>query len=117
MVNPSQRFARLVDRIARLSPFQLDEVERLVAKFESLPARRAEEKESGDMLPHSKDWPHAPLHRLSGKGTYIVTAGTLNKEHFFGKAELVDLLESQLLGKAHMYHWQLVSVHGPVLVF
>ena len=64
-------------------------------------------KESGNELPHSKDWPHSPLHRLGGKGTYIVTAGTLKKEHFFRDAELLDLLENQLLGKAKQYGWQL----------
>ena len=35
----------------------------------------------------SKCWPHAPLHRLVGKGAFIVTAGTLSKEHFFRDAE------------------------------
>ena len=65
------------------------------------------EKESGDKSPHSKDWPHAPLHRLSGQGTYIVTAGTLNKEHLFCDADSLDLLENGLLEQAKQYHWQL----------
>ena len=107
MPNSSQQLARLVDRVARLSPRQLDEVERLIARFESLPEGRGKVNESGDKSPHSKDWPHAPLHRLSGKGTYLVTAGTLHKEHFFRDADLLDLLEAQLLAKAREYHWQL----------
>ncbi|MEX2142108.1 MAG: hypothetical protein WD894_22770 [Pirellulales bacterium] len=65
------------------------------------------EKESGDKSPHSKCWPHAPLHRLAGKGTYIVTAGTLNKQHYFREIELLDLLEAELLAKAKEYDWQL----------
>jgi len=67
--NRSPRIERLAARLARLSPLQLDEVERLVAKLECAPGRRVERKESGDESPHSKDWPHAPLHRLGGKGT------------------------------------------------
>ena len=141
MANSSPRIDRLVDRLARLSSRQLDEVERLLEKFECLLGRRKTEiesgdesphsqgalecdglaslsfsnqadseqqrKESGNELPHSKDWPHSPLHRLGGKGTYIVTAGTLNKEHFFRDSKLLDLLENQLLGKAKQYGWQL----------
>jgi len=31
----------------------------------------------------ARNWPHAPLHRLTEKGTYMVTAGTYRKDHFF----------------------------------
>jgi putative transposase len=65
------------------------------------------EKNSGDKSPHSKRWPHAPLHRLAGKGTFIVTAGTLNKKHLFRDADSLDRLESELLTKAQEYGWQL----------
>ena len=56
-------------------------------------------KKSGDESPHSKekDWPHAPVHRLSEHGTYIVTAGTLHKQHWFRGPERLDRLESALL--------------------
>ncbi len=40
-------------------------------------------------------------------GTYIVTAGTLKKEHFFRDAAMLDLLETDLLAKAQAYQWQL----------
>jgi putative transposase len=56
---------------------------------------------------HSKDWPRAPLHRLEGKGAFIVTAGTLNKSHRFHDVESLDYLESELLTKAKEYDWQL----------
>src|SRR5207249_4777289 len=46
---------------------------------------------------HSKDWPHAPVHRLSQSGVYMVTAGTLYKEHFFREDERLTLLETSLL--------------------
>jgi putative transposase len=82
-------------------------VERFLVQLESNGNVRRFEKESGDESLHSKSWPHAPLHRLAGKGTYIVTAGTLNKEHHFQEAELLDLLESELLSKAQQYRWQL----------
>lgn len=38
---------------------------------------------SGDKSPHSKYWPHAPRHCLAAEGTYLVTAGTLHKQHYF----------------------------------
>jgi putative transposase len=63
--------------------------------------------QSGDESPHSKDWPHAPLHRLIEHGTYIVTAGTLHKEHWFRRPESLDLLESALLRLAKRFGWQL----------
>jgi putative transposase len=47
------------------------------------------------------------LHSLTGKGTYIVTAGTLNKALLFCNSRSLDLLESQLLSKAEEYRWQL----------
>jgi putative transposase len=107
MADLSPQLTQLLNRIARLSPLQVQEVERTVAKLEALAARQKGEKESGDKSPHSKDWPHSPLHRLGEKGTYMVTAGTLGKEHFFRDAEALDLLEEHLLSKAKEYDWQL----------
>ena len=54
-----------------------------------------------------KDWPHAPLHRLTTDGVYMVTAATLHKEHFFCTPEKLALLENNLLSLAREYHWQL----------
>jgi putative transposase len=62
---------------------------------------------SGEASPHSKDWPHAPLHRLSEHGTYMVTAGTLRKEHWFRGAERLDYLESALLRIVKSNGWRL----------
>jgi len=107
MSDQQRRLSRLVERLGRLNSLQLEEVVRLVAGFELAQSRSVKEKESGDESPQSKDWPHAPLHRLGGKGTYIVTAGTLNKEHFFRDEESLDLLENELLAKAREYQWQL----------
>lgn len=43
------------------------------------------------------DWPHAPVHRLGEKGTFIVTAGTYKKEHFFAGEKRLRLLHDTLL--------------------
>jgi putative transposase len=52
-------------------------------------------------------WPHAPLHQLSGRGTYFVTAGTYIKEHFFRTADRLQVLHRGLLTVAQDYGWQL----------
>ncbi len=54
-----------------------------------------------------KDWPHAPVHRLSGHGIYFVTAGTLHKQHLFDTPAKRDLLERMLLSLARNGVWQL----------
>ena len=63
--------------------------------------------ESGDKLPHSKDWPHAPVHKFLEGGIFFLTAGTLHKEHFFRGSERLTLLELKLLTLAKHYDWQL----------
>ena len=55
----------------------------------------------------SKDWPHAPVHRLSVNAVYILTAATLHKEHLFNSATQRDLLERLLLSQAKAHHWDL----------
>jgi putative transposase len=118
------RRARLIARICALSADRLDLLERLLAYLECgdlspLPlerifattaaqreAARVSATKSGDISPHSKDWPHAPLHRLSEHGTYIITAGTLHKEHFFRGPERLDLLESALLRVMKTSGWR-----------
>jgi putative transposase len=69
--------------------------------------RQVAEEESGDKSPHSRAWPHAPVHKLSSHGIYIVTAGTLHKQHLFATDEKLSLLEAKLLGLADRYQWQI----------
>ena len=68
-------------------------------------------KRSGDKSPESivipKDWPHAPLHRIGEHGVYMVTAGTLHKEHFFGSRSSLQTLHDMLLRLADQYEWRL----------
>ena len=54
-----------------------------------------------------KDWPHAPVHRLSENGVYIVTAGTFHKQHLFDSDARRDLLERLLLSQAKAHGWDL----------
>jgi putative transposase len=72
-----------------------------------MPLPLPNEHQSGDKSPHSKDWPHAPVHRLSETGVFMVTAGTYRKEHFFRDNDHLDLLESSLLRLAKQYDWHL----------
>ena len=85
--------SRVLDRIRRLPTDRLPAVERFLLRFEpgAIAAPATSEKE----------WPHAPVHRISEHGTFIVTAGTLHKQHFFLGAERLDLLEGKLLEEAH----------------
>jgi putative transposase len=55
----------------------------------------------------SIDWPHAPVHRLTSDGIYIVTAATLHKAHLFADSTRITLLERCLLSLAKQYEWQL----------
>ena len=58
-------------------------------------------------IPQKAPWPHAPRHELSGPGTYIVTAGTYNKDHHFRSAERLRVLHAGLLNVAALFEWEL----------
>jgi putative transposase len=122
--NRSDRREDLIARIRALPVDRLADMERFLSALEcgdSSPlsqrcasasdhqrlAARVAATESGDKSPHSKDWPHAPIHRLSEHGTYIVTAGTLHKQHFFRGAQRLELLESTLLRTLKAFDWQI----------
>jgi putative transposase len=62
--------------------------------------------DSKSQLP-SKDWPHAPVHRLADNAVYFATAGTLHKQHLFDTPKKRDLLERLLLSLAKEFGWQL----------
>jgi len=98
----SEHCYQLATRISRLTPLQLVEVERLVAKFEL----NSQGDASQPVAPYPH-WPHAPVHKLGGKGTYIVTAGTLYKEHHFYEHNALNYLQTELLTKAQHYGWQI----------
>ena len=58
-------------------------------------------------MPPIKDWPHAPIHRISSDGIYMVTGATLHKEHIFPTGKKLDMLERELLTLAKQHEWQL----------
>ena len=53
------------------------------------------------------NWPHAPAHRLTEAGVYMVTAGTYQKHQFFSSPERLTLLRDLLLDLAHEFGWRL----------
>jgi len=52
-------------------------------------------------------WPHAPTHQLSQTGTYLVTAATYLKVHYFRGANRLVVLQRGLLKLTQEYGWQL----------
>src|SRR5262245_44305370 len=68
----------------------------------------ADDPECGDSTSLlKKPWPHAPIHKISDHGVYMVTAGTLHKDRLFQAENCLALLEHRLLGLAQHYHWQI----------
>src|SRR5438045_2133099 len=57
-------------------------------------------------LPH-RDWPHAPVHRLSENGVYFITAATLYKKKLFDTTGKLEVVESMLLSGAKEAGWQI----------
>ena len=124
MSQPFKLREQLIRRIRKLPETAWPRIEELVVELEQtqleLPkvlahdvaARKAESQspcllEGGAEPPHSRVWPHAPIHKLSEHGTYMVTTGTLHKQHLFRGDERLDLLEGRLLDLAEKYGWQL----------
>ena len=76
------------------------------AQFSPDPTGQVPSSQSADKSAHSKDWPHAPLHRLTETGAYFVTAATYLRVRHFNTPTQLDLLETQLLTLARQYDWQ-----------
>jgi putative transposase len=53
------------------------------------------------------DWPHAPVHRLSETGTYMVTGATYQKAHRMWDHQRLDLVRDLLLTTASEFGWRL----------
>ncbi|HOO57343.1 MAG TPA: transposase [bacterium] len=54
-----------------------------------------------------KQWPHSPIHIIDGSGTFMVTAATYKKQHFFNSERKIQFLHDILLEKAAELGWQL----------
>lgn len=55
----------------------------------------------------TRDWPHAPPHRLGAAGVYFVTARILDPSHLFNTPERLDIALDRLIGLAGQYRWTL----------
>jgi putative transposase len=53
------------------------------------------------------DWPHAPAHRLSSAGAYMITTGTYLKKPLFKSAPRLIFLCEQLLALVPQHGWNL----------
>jgi putative transposase len=60
-----------------------------------------------ESLEGTRDWPHAPPHRLAGAGVYFLTARCLNQVHHFATPERRDFLQERLLTLAQRYGWRM----------
>jgi putative transposase len=59
------------------------------------------------MAPARHRWHHSPAHAFGPNTAYIVTAGTLHKQHYFQGAERLRLLQEKLFAAAAAYGWEL----------
>ncbi len=55
----------------------------------------------------TRDWPHAPPHRLGSAGVYYVTARTLHRVHHFRGSDRLTLVRDLLFTIAAKYGWRL----------
>ena len=55
----------------------------------------------------TRDWPHAPPHRLANAGVYFVTARCAERRHLLHTPERRDFFQSELLRLATQYAWKL----------
>ena len=55
----------------------------------------------------TRDWPHAPPHRLAGFGVYFVTARTRDGHHLLDTPAKRDAFQAALFELATKYGWQL----------
>ena len=90
---------RLIRRLLELPDIRLQQVEPFFDSIEQS-SKETGKFQSSVEPEHSqreKCWPHAPVHRVSEHGTYIVTAATLHKQHLFHDHARLDFLEAKLL--------------------
>jgi len=68
-----------------------------------------------------RDWPHAPAHRLSEAGAYIITSATCGKERFFHSPNRLTFLTNTILESADdfgftLQAWAIFPNHYHVIV-
>jgi REP-associated tyrosine transposase len=111
-----------VDLIRRLCQIPEAELPRIASLFDHIDRPDSEAKaanviQTTAQLPvDGNAWPHAPIHRISEIGTYMVTAATVTKEHFFRGDDRLSLLCDELLRAAKRFDvvleaWAVFSNH------
>jgi putative transposase len=102
-VAPSSCIRQDFELLLRRSPRRIGGMKAEETGFNSVAGRS-----DGRMLGiPARYWPHAPLHQLSEGGTFIVTSGTYQKEHFYSTEERLKGLHGGLLKYAAKYDWRL----------
>ena len=76
-------------------------------QFWSAQAMLAPSEKDGGATPTLHTWHHCPAHLFVSNTAYIVTAGTLHKQHYFRGAERLRLLQEELFAAAAAYGWEL----------
>jgi len=60
-----------------------------------------------DNATQPRDWHHAPVHRLDGRGAYMVTAGTLHKAFLLNTPERLTTFQELLFEHVEKTGWRL----------
>ncbi len=58
---------------------------------------------------NKNNWPHAPIHKISQSGTYMVTSGTYRKEHFLNTSARKTRFMNLFFELSKKYGWELQS--------
>lgn len=61
----------------------------------------------GTTVSAPRTWYHRPAHLFVPNAAYMVTAGTLHKQHYFRDIERLRLLQDELFAAAETYGWKL----------
>src|SRR5215470_12393511 len=68
---------------------------------------QASRTQGGSMAPTLQRWHHRPVHLFAPNTSYIVTAGTLHKQHYFQGVERLQRLQEELFAATTAYGWEL----------
>lgn len=52
-------------------------------------------------------WPHAPYHKFESGGTFMITSGTMYRDHIFKEPKELDIVQNTLFILAEKYGWRL----------
>ncbi len=101
------RLESLIRRVRGLPQNAIPALERTILALENGAISISTSVDAPARAANELSWPHAPTHRIGEKGTFLVTAGTYQKRHFFRAPQRLDLLQDALLGEAVKYGWHL----------